>query len=53
MNNYINYKQHVLAKNSQAYELWQIAQKTGEYKALDQHLKLVAQQHKQLLERYT
>jgi hypothetical protein len=52
MNNFVNYKTHVLAKNSQAYELWQLAQKSGEYKPLDQHLKLVAQQHKQLLERY-
>ncbi len=41
MNNFVNYKTHVLAKNSQAYELWQLAQKTGEYKLLDQHLKLV------------
>lgn len=53
MNNFVKYKTHVLAKNSEAYTLWQAAQKSGDYKALDRHLKLVDQQYKQLLERYT
>lgn len=52
MNNFVKYKTHVLAKNSEAYTLWQTAQKSGDYKPLDRHLKLVEQQHKQLLERY-
>lgn len=59
MGNFVKYRHHVLAKNSEAYSLLSVAERThGEerkqlLKKLDQHLKLVDQQHKQLLERYT
>jgi cell division protein FtsI/penicillin-binding protein 2 len=55
MNNFVKYKTHVLAKNSTAYELWLTYQKSHDRRdqqKLDQHLKLLDQQHQQLLERY-
>ena len=58
MNNFVKYKQHVLAKNSEAYSIWAAAERAKPeerkllLKKLDQHLKLLDQQHKQLLERY-
>jgi len=58
MNNFVKYKQHVLAKNSEAYSIWVAADKSKPeerkllLRKLDQHLKLLDQQHKQLLERY-
>jgi hypothetical protein len=58
MNNFVRYKQHVLAKNSEAFSIWNAAEKlTGKdrelaLRKLDQHLKLLDQQHRQLLERY-
>jgi hypothetical protein len=55
MNNFVKYKNHVLAKNSEAYSLLLAYQKSGDSKdqrKLEQHLKLLDQQHKQLLERY-
>lgn len=59
MGNFVKYRHHVLAKNSEAYSLLSAAEraKPEEQKQLlrklDQHLKLVDAQHKQLLERYT
>jgi hypothetical protein len=58
MNNFVKYKQHVLAKNSEAFSIWNAAERAqGEerkqlLRKLDQHLKLLDQQHRQLLERY-
>jgi hypothetical protein len=58
MNNFVRYKQHVLAKNSEAFSIWNAAERAKPeerkqlLKKLDRHLKLVDQQHKQLLERY-
>jgi predicted metal-dependent hydrolase len=58
MNNFVKYKQHVLAKNSEAFTIWNAAERAqGEerkvlLRKLDQHLKLLDQQHRQLLERY-
>jgi hypothetical protein len=58
MNNFVKYKQHVLAKNSEAFSIWNAAERAqGDerkqlLRKLDQHLKLLDQQHKQLLERY-
>jgi hypothetical protein len=59
MNNFVRYKQHVLAKNSEAFSIWNAADraKPDERKLLlrklDQHLREVDQQHQQLLERYS
>jgi hypothetical protein len=58
MNNFVKYKQHVLAKNSEAFSMFNAAERAqGEerkqlLRKLDQHLKLLDQQHRQLLERY-
>jgi hypothetical protein len=58
MNNFVKYKQHVLAKNSEAFSMLNAAERAqGEerkqlLRKLDQHLKLLDQQHRQLLERY-
>jgi hypothetical protein len=58
MNNFVKYKHHVLAKNSEAFSIWNAAERAqGEerkqlLRKLDQHLKLLDQQHRQLLERY-
>ena len=58
MNNFVKYRHHVLAKNSEAFSLLSAAEKLAGkereqlLKKLDQHLKLVDQQHRQLLERY-
>ena len=58
MNNFVKYRNHVLAKNSEAYSMLSAADKAKPeerktlLKKLDQHLKLVEAQHKQLLERY-
>ena len=58
MNNFVRYKTHVLAKNSEAFSIWNAAERAqGEerkqlLRKLDQHLKLLDQQAKQLLERY-
>jgi hypothetical protein len=58
MNNFVKYKQHVLAKNSEAFSIWSAADRAKPeerkllLRKLDQHLKLVDQQAQQLLERY-
>ena len=51
------YKDTILAKNSQAYELWDAWQKAKSdrnkhQKKLDDHLKQLDKNHEQLLERY-
>lgn len=58
MNNFVKYKHHVLAKNSEAFSMLNAADKAKpeERKALlrklDQHLKLLDKQAQDLLERY-
>jgi hypothetical protein len=58
MNNFVKYKQHVLAKNSEAFSMLSAAERAKPeerkllLRKLDQHLKLVDQQAQQLLERY-
>lgn len=55
MGNFVKYRNHVLAKNSEAYQLWQTYQRTHnrqDQNKLDQHLKLVEQQARELVERY-
>ena len=55
MNNFVKYKQHVLAKNSEAYSLLSVANKlTGTerevaLKKLDQHLRDVDRRYKELV----
>ena len=59
MNNFVKYKQHLLAKNSEAYSILSAADKAKPeerkvlLRKLDQHLKLVNKQAQDLLERYT
>jgi hypothetical protein len=58
MNNFVKYKNHVLAKNSDAFSMLSAAERAKPeerkllLRKLDQHLKLLDQQSKQLLERY-
>jgi hypothetical protein len=58
MNNFVKYKHHVLAKNSEAFSMLSAAERAKPeekkllLRKLDQHLKLLDQQAKQLLERY-
>jgi hypothetical protein len=58
MNNFVKYKQHVLAKNSEAFSMLSAADRAKPeerkllLRKLDQHLKLIDQQAQQLLERY-
>jgi hypothetical protein len=58
MNNFVRYKNHVLAKNSEAFSMLSAAERAKPeekkllLRKLDQHLKLLDQQAKQLLERY-
>ena len=58
MNNFVKYRNHVLAKNSEAFSILSAAERAKPeerkllLRKLDQHLKLLDQQHKQLLERY-
>jgi hypothetical protein len=58
MNNFVRYKQHVLAKNSEAFSMLSAADKAKPeerkilLKKLDQHLKLLDKQAQDLLERY-
>lgn len=48
MNNAVNYRGMWLAKNSDAYKLWELK----EFKKLDAHLKEVEQRAKDLMQRY-
>ena len=58
MQNFTNYKSWVLHRNSDAFSILSAANKSNGQqreallKQLDQHLQQVAQNHKQLLERY-
>lgn len=44
----VYYKSYWLAKNSDAYEMWQ----RKDYQKLDKHLKEIEQKEKELLNRY-
>ena len=44
----VEYKGIVLAKNSEAYTLWE----KKEFKKLDQHMKMLEQKEQDLIERY-
>lgn len=44
----VEYKGIVLAKNSEAYALWE----KKEFKKLDQHMKMLEQKEQDLIERY-
>ena len=46
--NYVDYRDHRLAKNSLAYELHE----KKDFKALDKHLKMLEANEKALIERY-
>jgi hypothetical protein len=54
MNNFVKYKQHVLAKNSEAFSIWNAAERAqGEerkqlLRKLDQHLKDVERRYQEL-----
>lgn len=48
----IKYRKFSIATNSYAYELYQEAQKKGDYKPLDKHLKQLETAEKELLKRY-
>jgi hypothetical protein len=48
MNNAVMYKGQLLAKNSEAYFLWDVK----EFKKLDAHLKELDRKQKELMERY-
>jgi hypothetical protein len=54
MNNFVRYKNHVLAKNSEAYSIWSAADKAKPeerkllLKKLDQHLKEVERRYQEL-----
>lgn len=53
----VKYKQHNLARNSRAFELWEAWQnaKTDRnlyQKALDKHLAEVDKRHKEILDKY-
>lgn len=45
----VEYKGVLLARNSEAYELWE----KKDFKKLEQHMKELDQRHKDLLERYS
>jgi Zn-dependent M32 family carboxypeptidase len=47
------YDGYILAKNSVAYELWQEAKKSNDWKKLKQHMKELDQKNKDLVARYT
>jgi len=54
MNNFVKYKNHVLAKNSEAYSLLLTYQKSGDNKdraKLDAHLRDVDRRAKELVEK--
>jgi hypothetical protein len=58
MSNYVTYKKHLLAKNSEAYSILSQADKSKPeerkvlLKKLDKHLQDVDKRDKELLERY-
>jgi hypothetical protein len=58
MNNFVKYKHHLLAKNSEAYSLLSAAERARPedrkqlLRKLDQHLKEVDRQARELVERY-
>lgn len=49
MANHVTYKDGLLAKNSEAYKLWE----KKEFKALDKHLKELEVKNSELMKRYT
>ena len=55
MNNFVKYKQHVLAKNSEAFSMFNAAEKLSgkdrelALRKLDQHLKDVERRYQELL----
>jgi len=50
--NYVNYKGNFLKRDSKAFELWELAVKSNDYKKLDLHIKELEQKEIELQKRY-